>query len=76
MAQLMKAFGMTPPPGDNNNNNNNNSQTPGTPAIGQLTPDGAYRWNGTSWVPNYQGGVPGETPGGTPSGTIPGTNAD
>jgi hypothetical protein len=59
MAQLMRAFGITPPPGDNNNNNNNNSQTPGTPTIGQLSPDGAYRWNGTSWVPNFTPPPPG-----------------
>jgi hypothetical protein len=47
MRQLYTAFGLTPPPVTTSA-----TQTPGTPTVGQLSPDGAYRWTGTSWVPN------------------------
>jgi hypothetical protein len=32
-------------------------RAPGRPQEGQLSPDGAYRWDGGRWVPNTTTGI-------------------
>jgi hypothetical protein len=68
LQSLYSAFGITMPTATPTTTTPA-TQTPGAPTVGQLSPDGAYRWTGTSWVPNTT--QTGQT-GGTDT-TIPAT---
>ena len=52
LAQMMQALGFDPGIIEKLSKGDSSWLSPGAPATGQLSPDGAWKWDGKAWVPN------------------------